>query len=59
MNVEDLNMGNRVVVEPLPDDLFDTFQGRVIGFWNGLVNVEDEDGDTWSVTPEQVSLINE
>lgn len=58
---EDFSIGQRVNVEPLPEDFFEPFTGRVVGFrqcttTNGkFVQVRDMDDEDWDCCPEQVS----
>jgi len=59
---EDFSKGERVNVEPMPNDLFDhPFTGYVVGFKQGdtssgtFVQVKDMDDDVWDCCPEQVS----
>lgn len=57
MTVEDWAefKGYSVNVEPKKDDLFDTFTGKVKGISVDLVLVEDQDGEVWGCTCDQIS----
>ncbi len=58
--IEDFSKGQRVNVEPMPNDVFsEPFTGIITGFKPGafgegsLIQVQDMDGDTGDVCPDQ------
>ena len=58
MNAEFFSKGDSVNVEPA-DDICHEFTGTVVGFRNGNVIVEDQDGDCWEVDAEQLSFCSD
>lgn len=57
--IEDFGRGQKVNVEPMDGDLFDSFTGTVVGFNGMFVWVKDQDGDTWECEPEQLTYCSD
>lgn len=53
--LEDFAIGDRVNVDPWQGDLFDNFNGRIIGRRGKFFIVEDQDEDAWECDPDQLS----
>jgi len=54
--LDDFPIGTLVNVKYLEGDLFDSFTGRVVGFQEEDVVVEDRDGYCWNCKPTQLSF---
>ena len=53
--LEDFSIGDTVNVDPMENDLFDNFTGRIIARRGAFFIVEDQEGEAWDCFPEQIS----
>jgi len=51
----DFEIGDEVEVEPFSKDNFHSFVGRISGFRDDLITVNDQDDDAWDVYPQQLT----